>query len=527
MSQSDEEPSRSKPQRAEGGPADEHAIPFVSLGAVTFCSVLQLGLQFLLIVWLARRFGTSPTMDAFNSAFAIPLAITSVVVGPLPLVLVPELVRLRTEGSEAISWRLATTILTVTLACGSLLAAIGLWLAEPICQLIFAGFDTFRMEAAAFALGWLIWLVPLNSLVALLQAMHHSQRHYLLPAVSNVAGVGLSFAVIAAVDSLDLRIVCAALLAGAIFANAILMVPLARRLVEGFAIDLRGLGLRRFSLLAAPLFFSAVYSRLDPLVDRSIASFLESGSIAELGYAQRLMTALGTLTASGLSVVIFPQLASLSVTPGDERLPRLVASAWRFLVVLLTPCVAAIAVYGEPIVADLFQRDAFGPQATEAVAVLAVILLGALVAHSVGEIAAKTHFAMSETRLPALIAVVGFTLGIGLKWVLSQEMGVEGVALGTSLYSCFSLIALLASLYWTLGRGMFERLGTACVQALLGSLAALGAGSVPLMFLEQGGAFAGGALGLVVYVAALRLMNNEFVESLSLPRFSRFSRNSR
>ena len=516
MARADEEPSRSNGFPPEEGSASEHAIPFGSLGAVTLCSMLQLALQFLLIVWLARRFGTSPTMDAFNSAFAIPLAVTSILVGPLPLVLVPELVRLRAEGAEPARWRLATTILSVALGCGGLLAVLGAWLAEPICQLVFAGFDTFRMQQAAFALRWLIWLVPLNALVALLQAVHHSGERYLLPAVSNVAGVGLSFTAIALSERLDLQTVCLALLAGAGLANAILILPLGRRLAAGFGFDLRGLGLRRFTALAVPLFLSAAYSRLDPLVDRSIASFLAPGAIAELGYAQRLMTALATLTASGLSVVIFPKFASLSVTPGDERLPRLIASAWRFLAILLVPCVAAVAVYGEAIVADLFQREAFGPQATEAVARLSVILLGFLVAGSVGEIAAKALYAMSETRLPAVVTVVGFTLGIGLKWILSQRMGIEGVALGTSLYFLCSLAALLAGLYWKLGRGMGERFGGALGQALVGSLAALLVGWVPVSLLEEGGAVVGGAVGLVVYVTVLWWLGNEYVRSLPL-----------
>lgn len=486
-------------------------LPLANLGTVTLCSLLQMVLQFLLVVWLARRFGTSPEMDAFNSAFAIPLAITGVLVSPLPLVLVPELVRLRREENESGCWSLASRVLVLGIGSGVLLAFAATLLAEPICSVLFAGFGTARLEAAAGCLRWLAWLVPLNAAVALLQAAHHARQRYLLAALSNVAGVALSLGWIVAVPRLDLTTLCAALLAGSLLATLVLAVPLARLLALPWRGSWRGIGLRRFSLLAAPLLFSAAYARLDPLVDRSIASFLDPGSISELGYAQRIVTALATLTASGLSVVIFPQLASFSADPRDPRLSELLATAWRFLAVLLIPCVAAVVFYGESIVADLFERQAFDASATEAVARLLTILLGVVVAGSVGEIAGKALYAMSETRLPALIAVVGFTIGVALKIALSRRFGVEGVALGTTLYFVICLAALLAALYQRIGGAMFGGLGGAVVQGTIGSVAAAAVGAIPLWLLDEGGALLGGLLGLIAYAAVLRMLGNEFL----------------
>jgi putative peptidoglycan lipid II flippase len=492
--------------------AETSQLPLGKLAAVTACSFLQLVLQFLLVVWLARRFGTSPTMDAFQSAFSIPLAVTGVLVGPLPLVLVPELVRLQSGPAAIFRWRLAVRVLLLAVGLGVLLAGIAVAFGGAICAVVFAGFDEPRLQASALALSWLAWLIPLNATVALLQAAHHSEHRYILPAVSNVVGVALSLGwIIAATDELDLATLCAALVAGSALASLVLFVPLAGPLAGGMAGQWRGIGLWRFSVLAAPLFVSAAYARLDPLVDRSIASFLDEGSIAELGYAQRVTTALATLTASGLSVVIFPKLASVSDDPRDPRLADLLATAWRFLTVLLVPCVAAIAVFNREIVADLFQRDAFGSEATVAVARLLTILLGVLVAGSLGEIAGKALYAMAETRLPAVIAVVGFTIGIGLKWALSRRLGVEGVALGTTLYYLLCFAALLVSLHRRVGGQMFRGLPQSAWHAVAGSVVALAVGFVPVATMEDGGAFVGGAAGLIAYVASLRLLGNEFL----------------
>lgn len=500
------------------GPASEvdaggvpPGIRFRSLGAVTFCSFLQLILQFLVVVWLAKRFGTSALMDAFNAAFAVPTALTGIFVAPLPLVLVPELVRLRTALTERLGWSLAATILTVSLISSVVVAFFGSLYSQSICGILFAGLDEFRLQKTSEALGWLVWLLPLNAAIALLQAMHHSQQRYVLAAVSNVVGVGLSFALIAVVPSLDLRVVSVALLAGSSLAVLILVVPISKYLMQNFRFRWTGIGLRRFTWLSVPLLLSAAYAKLDPLVDRSIASFLEPGAISELGYAQRVITALATLTASGLSVVIFPQLASLSSDVRGPRLAHLLSSAWRFLIILLTPCVAAICFYAKSIVADLFQREAFDGEATRAVARLLVILLGVLIAGSVGEIAAKSLYAMSKTRLPAIISVAGFTLGIALKWFFSKHFGVEGVALGTTVYFVCCLAALLVALTYYTGPAIYEGVGFALLQASVASAVALAAGAIPVMLLDRGGAFLGGGVGLVSYLVVLWIWGNEFL----------------
>jgi putative peptidoglycan lipid II flippase len=462
-------------------------------------------LQFALLTVIAKIFGTSAAVDAFNAAFSLPIAISAILSAPLPLVLVPEMVRAFESGAPGRAWRLAGVLLVIVVTVAILIATIVQVASSAIAGLLFAGLEESTLQLATDYLRRLIWLVPLNCAITLLQAMHHARHRFRVAASSGIIGVSvpLIWAIWLRQPTL-LQIVDATVLGG-LLAVVVLAVPILKSMVTAWkATGGVGTGLRRFAMLVAPLLVVGVYSRIDPLVDRSIASHLSPGSIAQLGYAQRLITALATLITSGLSITTFPQFARFAdAKPADGNVSasqnNLLTSAIQYLLILLIPCLFAIFIYGDAIVADLFQRGEFGAEATRSVALLLCGFTGMLFAGSIGEIATKSLFARGATRAPAVIAVVGFTLGIGLKISLADRFGVLGVAFGTSLYFMLNVIALLALIHRRDGRNPFAGTGATVLRSLIASLAAVAVAWLPVHHLQWGGALVGGAAGAIVY----------------------------
>lgn len=482
--------------------------------------------QFLLLTLVAWWFGTSTAVDAFNAALAVPIAVSAVLAAPLPLVLIPEMVRLFRDQRDAGAWRLASSVVGIFAGVGVILAALIAWQPDRAANLLFSGFDPHELKVASDFLRRLCWLVPLNVCITLLQAVHHARQRFRLAAISNLIGVSVPLLWISGMSDPSLMDIAHGTVAGGVAAVAVLLLPLVRSLASGWfsrgGLASGGLaggrlpagpgdvGLRRFFVLVLPLLLAGIYARIDPLVDRMIASHLEPGSIAELAYAQRLMMALATLVSSGLSVAIFPQLVAHDEGSGQTRHARLLALSWRFLIFLLVPCIVAVLIFGRAIVSDLFQRGEFGPEATRSVAFLLSILMGVLAAGSIGEIASKSLYARGYTRGPAVIAVVGFTIGVGLKITLSKPFGIAGVAAGTTLYYLINVSVFLWLIRTTMGREAFGGLQPALLKALVASLLAAAAGAIPVMLLPWGGAIVGGCVGLAIYVAAQSLMSSEF-----------------
>src|SRR5690606_41167523 len=75
---------------------------------------------------------------------------------------------------------------------------------------------------------------------------------------------------------------------------------------------------RRMLIMMGPLLLASLYTRLEPLIDRSLASDLYVGAISHLGYASRLVNAILALTSGALSVVAFPYLSAAAAKGREE-----------------------------------------------------------------------------------------------------------------------------------------------------------------------------------------------------------------
>ncbi|MGN6665857.1 MAG: lipid II flippase MurJ, partial [Trinickia sp.] len=71
-----------------------------------------------------------------------------------------------------------------------------------------------------------------------------------------------------------------------------------------------------------------------------------------------------------------------------------------------------------------------------------------------------SFFAMSDTKTPTKVGVIGFTIGIGLKIGGFMLMGVWGIAVGTGVYMLFNSIVM----YWIL-RKRLRASSAACMVA--------------------------------------------------------------
>ncbi|MDB5340217.1 MAG: integral rane protein MviN, partial [Planctomycetaceae bacterium] len=254
-------------------------------------------------------------------------------------------------------------------------------------------------------------------------------------------------------------------------------------------------------LMLLPLMLGAAVYKLDPLLDRYLASELVEGSVSRLSYASRLIAAFLTLTTNGLAMVVFPVLVVHAASGNREHLKSEVGHALQFLVFLLLPLCLALGWYPIPIIRDLFERGRFTPADTLIVADLLLLYLGVLIGGSAGEILSKTFFALGDSRTPTVVRIVGFVIGAGLKLWWGTQYGLRGLAWATSCY--YLLIALLD---WVLlnrrvGTIPLREVGESAAKCGVAAVAALGIATLVLHGEYRGVSVLAGGVGGIVYLA--------------------------
>jgi putative peptidoglycan lipid II flippase len=176
-----------------------------------------------------------------------------------------------------------------------------------------------------------------------------------------------------------------------------------------------------------------------------------------------------------VGTAVFPTLSQQAALGQTPELRLTLVNSLRTLAVLTVPASIGLILLGEPIVALMFQRGAFGAASTSSVAwVLGFFAVG-LVGHSALEILGRAFYALHDTWTPAVAAVVAVVLNaiLGLTFpYVFEGMGLGplgGLALATAVAALVETVILLV----LVGR----RLGSFGGGVLVSTLIKVGAAS--------------------------------------------------
>jgi putative peptidoglycan lipid II flippase len=210
--------------------------------------------------------------------------------------------------------------------------------------------------------------------------------------------------------------------------------------------------MKRFFKTLGPAIVGSAGVQLAIFADTIIASFLPTGAVSSLYYADRLYQLPLGVIGIAAGTVLLPEM-SRRIAAGDE------ASAYAaqnrtvgLTLALAAPFFVAFLVMPDLIMSALFQRGAFDAEAAQrAGAVLAAYGLG-LPAAVLMRSAVSSFYARSDTTTPLIASLTAVAVNIVVKIALMGTYGVVGLALGTAIGVWVNLILLFVLAYrrrWT------------------------------------------------------------------------------
>jgi putative peptidoglycan lipid II flippase len=179
-------------------------------------------------------------------------------------------------------------------------------------------------------------------------------------------------------------------------------------------------GVRKIGRLMLPAIFGSSVSQVAVLLDTLIASFLATGSIAWLYYADRLMEFPLGVFSIALATVILPGLAAHHASQSPERFSATLDWAIRLVVIVVLPATLALVVLAGPLTVTIFHYGKFDEQDVRMTSLALVAYASALLAFSMVKVLAPGYFARQDTRTPVRIGIrsLGLSMGLNLLVVL-------------------------------------------------------------------------------------------------------------
>ena len=230
-------------------------------------------------------------------------------------------------------------------------------------------------------------------------------------------------------------------------------------------------GVRKILRLMGPAIFGVSVAQINMMLDTILASYLQTGSISWLYYADRLCEFPLGVFGLALSTVILPALAKHHNAGTTASFSGTLDWGLRWVFVIGVPAAVALAVLAVPLLSTLFQYGAMDHRAV-------VMSAQALVAFAVGllpfilvKVLAPAFYARQDTRTPVRIGVISLISSSILNLLLVYPLKHVGLALATSLGAYINSWML----YSTLRRDGIYRAGHAwrrlLVQVSIASLA--------------------------------------------------------
>lgn len=193
--------------------------------------------------------------------------------------------------------------------------------------------------------------------------------------------------------------------------------------------------IRQLFKLMVPGIIGAGVVQINLFADIIIGSFLPTGAISHLYYADRLnQLPLGTVGIA-IGTALLPMLSRAIATDKQDQIEHLFNRALEACLFLAIPAALALGLGSYPIIAALFRQGEFtNGDAIVTAQVLAGYSLG-LPAYVAGKVLATACYARQDTKTPVLVAAASviFNIVVALTLVFVFDYGVAGIAFATGL----------------------------------------------------------------------------------------------
>lgn len=403
---------------------------------------------------VASYFGSGAAADAFFIAFKIPNFLRRLFAeGAFAQAFVPVLSEYRTKRTQL------EVKLLVDRTAGMLgliltgITALGV-LGSPYLVMLFApGFhgEPAKLELAGELLRITFPYLLLISLTAFTSGVLNTYGRFAVPGFTPVLlNVSMILSAVFMTPYFDQPIMALAwgvFIAG--FAQLTFQLPFVARLglLPRPRVKWGDEGVRRIMLLMVPALFGVSVSQINLLLDTVLASFLQTGSVSWLYYADRLSEL--PLGAFGIAIgtVILPSLARQHASEDPKAFSSTLNWALRMVLLVGVPAALALGILSEPLIASLFYYGAMSQEAVvQSARALEAYSLGVL-AFMLIKVLAPGFFARQDLKTPVRVAVICMVANMVMNLILIWPLKHVGLALATSLSSMLNAGMLFWGLY--------------------------------------------------------------------------------
>ena len=428
-----------------------------ALATVSGMTLLSRILGFVRDFVIARAFGAGLATDAFFVAFKLPNLLRRMFAeGAFSQAFVPILGEYKNKRGEVDTRTLVDHVASLLSMALFAVTALGIATAPLLVWVSAPGFsaDAGKFELTVALTRITFPYIFFMSLVALAGGVLNTWSRFALPAFTpvllNVAFIGMALFAAPYFDPPVMALAWAVFLGGllqlAIQIPALKKIAMLPRLSLNWRAAWADPGVRRVLMLMGPALIGVSVSQISLLINTVFASFLTTGSVSWLYYADRLMEFPSGLLGAALGTILLPSLSRYHAGKQHDEYSRLLDWGLRLTLLLAAPSALALAILAVPLIATLFFHGAFSVddvfRTREALVAYSIGLTGLILV----KVLAPGFYARQNVRTPVRIALISLFATQVMNLAFVGWLQHAGLALSIGLAACLNAILLYRGL---------------------------------------------------------------------------------
>lgn len=420
---------------------------------------------------LAQTFGAGEITDAYLTALNIPVVLFDGISAALGTTFIPIYFKIKSsKGQEEVN-KFTSNILNIVILISLVFVLLGVIFAPYIVKIFAVGFkgDVFDLTVNySKILIFSMVFIAINGLVS--SYLVASGNVYISGAITIPFNIFVIIAIIFASVTESYVMVYGTLIA--YIAQLLFQLPLLIK--KGYkhrlTVNLRDENIRQILFLVIPVFIGSYINQINAVVNRTLASTLDSGSITALNYANKLnMFAVGVI-AVAISTIMYPILSKLA-SEGNKKLFKInISKSINMIVIIMLPIMVVMTTFSKEIVKVLFEEGSFNSHDTYLTSTALFFYSIGILSYGLKELLAKSFYSLQDTKTPVRNATISVVINIVFSIILVNIMGIGGLALASSISATVTTMLLLISLRKKIGKIGFSYILKTFIKGAIASI---------------------------------------------------------
>lgn len=399
-------------------------------------------------ILFGRWYGVGEVAEAFKIAQTIPMVLLLIVGTGISTGFIPIYTELEkkkgTKAADAFMSNLMNVLILFSLAFSILVTLFpGIFV-----KLFASGYTGTKFDLTVLYTQIAVWGTLFNMVTYVLAPYLQLNQQFMGPALMVIPG-NLIFILCFYLGRTMNPIIVAFSIVLAIFTQFLWLIPFVRKYGFNYKLkfDLQDKHLRRFFILAAPVVIGVAVNQVNIMVDKNIASFVMDGGVAILDYANRMTNFVQAIFIYPVAAVFFPNMTRYILDKNFARAEDSTSKSLVTLAIIVLPCTAGLMLFSGPIINLLFGGDAFTADAVARTGQAMFWYAIGLFFWAWRDILVRVYYALGNTKTPTLNAIIGVGINIIFNLILSRFLGLNGLAMATSLSGIVSSFLMFLGLW--------------------------------------------------------------------------------